>query len=351
MTSSPVTWVIPEMNNSVADSTNMQISGRVTGRVTVIIVSYNSLKDIDVCLSSVLKQEYPDFEVILSDNGSTDGTVAWVLAQYPRVKVIENRANLGYANGINAALPSAAGEYIAPLNVDTEVTPGWLAAMVKVLASDAKIGAVTPKILIFGDRSHINAMGHNIHVSGLGFCRNLHKLDYDSTIPEPVNGVSGCSYLIRRDTLDRMGGLPHDSFMSNDDVVVSWLLHLMGYRIYCVPEAVIYHKYRLKMNADKLYRLEKDRGQLIFSTLSPLTIILMSPVLAIIEIMILTYSLVKGPRYLKSKFLAAMNICKERSAIGIKRRQYRKLREISGWSLLRQLKWNLEWKQLFGITR
>jgi GT2 family glycosyltransferase len=335
----------------VSSRVSGRVSVRISGRISVIIVSYNSIKDIDVCLSSVLKQDYPDYEVILSDNGSVDGTIERVRSQYPHVKIIENYSNLGYANGINAALPLATGEYIAPLNVDTEVKPGWLSAMVKVMAADPRIGAVTPKILLFDNRAHINAMGHNIHVSGISFCRNLNKPDYDCQIPEKVSGVSGCSYLIRRDTLDLMGGLPHDSFMSNDDVIVSWLLHLMGLKIYCVPEAVMYHKYRLKMNAEKLYRLEKDRSQLLLSTLSLLALILLSPVLIIIEIMIFTYCLVKGPGYLKSKFRAVTNICKERDAIRKKRQQYSKLKRVSGWSLIRQLKWNLEWKQLFGIIR
>jgi GT2 family glycosyltransferase len=347
MTSSPVTWVTPEMSSNVTTPT----TSRVSGRVSIIIVSYNSIKDVDVCLSSVLKQDHPDFEVILSENDSTDGTIERVRRQYPRVKILQNNANLGYANGINAALPYASGEYIAPLNVDTDVTPGWLAAMAKVLVSDPQIGAVTPKILLFDDREHINTMGHNIHISGLTFCRNLNKPDYDSQIPEKVSGVSGCSYLIRRETLDKMGGLPRDSFMSNDDVIVSWLLQLMALKIYCVPKAVIYHKYRLKMNTEKLYRLEKDRSQLLLSTLSPLALILLSPVLIIIEIMIFAYCLVKGPGYLKSKFRAVSNACKERDAIRIKHQQYSKLKRVSDWSLIRQLKWNLEWKQLFGITR
>ncbi len=345
--------IISALGRKVANDSHSPavFPARVTGRVTVIIVSYNSLQDIDVCLSSVLRQDYPDFEVILSDNGSTDGTVARVRVQYPRVKIIENQANLGYANGINAALPLASGACIAPLNVDTEVTPGWLSAMVKVLQSAANIGAVTPKILLFNDRSRINAMGHNIHVSGLTFCRNLNMLNYDSIKPERVSGVSGCSYLIRRETLDQIGGLPRDSFMSNDDVIVSWLLHLMGLRIYCVPEAVMYHKYRLKMNPDKLFRLEKDRGQLILSALSPLTIILMSPVLAVVELMIFVYCLIKGRGYLKSKCRAANHIWKERRATGKKRQQYSTLKRVSGWTLVRQLKWNLEWKQLLGITK
>jgi GT2 family glycosyltransferase len=335
----------------VSSRVSGRVSVRISGRISVIIVSYNSVKDIDVCLSSVLKQDYPDYEVILSDNGSTDGTVERVRAQYPRVKILQNNANLGYANGINAALPYAAGEYIAPLNVDTEVKPGWLAAMVKVLSADQGIGAVTPKILLFGDRTRINTMGHNIHVSGLSFCRNLNKPDYDSTKPERVSGVSGCSYLIRRETLDQMGGLPRDSFMSNDDVVVSWLLHLMGFKIYCVPEAVMYHKYWLKMNPDKLYRLEKDRGILLLSTLKPVTRIIMSPVFGVIGLMIVFYSLIKGPRYLQQKLRAVAVLFKEGRLIREKRQQYRQFRQVSDWNLIKQLKWNLEWKQLFGISK
>lgn len=323
----------------------------VPGRVSIIIISYNSMRDIDVCLTSVMSQTYPDFEVIFVDNGSTDGSVEHARSQFPGLKFVENHENLGYARGINSALPVATGEFIAPLNIDTEVDPNWLEAMVKALDSDTHIGAVTPKILLFDDRTHINAMGHNVHVSGMGFCRRLNELDDGSIAPEKVSGLSGCSYLIRRETLDRMGGAPPDSFMSNDDVIVSWLLHLMGFDIYCVPEAVVYHKYTLKMNPGKLFRLERDRGQLVWSTLKPLTLVALSPVMLTVDVMTLAYGLVRGPAYVKARLAATRSLWRDRGQIAEKRRQYKSLRKVSDRRLLRSLRWGLEWRQLFGIVR
>jgi GT2 family glycosyltransferase len=316
-------------------------------KVSVVIVSYNSLAHIDTCLTSVLDQTYPNYEVILSDNGSTDGSLEYIRSHFPQVEIIENKANLGYANGINAAFPHASGEFIAPLNIDTEVAPGWLAVMVTFLKENSQVGAVTPKILLFDHRTRINTMGHNIHISGLSFCRKLYQPDYDSQAPEPVSGLSGCSYLIRRATLDRMGGLPSDSFMSNDDVIVSWLLHIMGYQIYCLPEAVVYHKYRLKMDPGKMYRLEKDRLALLLATLRPLTLIVLSPVLAAVDIMTIIYSMIKGRAYLKAKMSSLAWIWHERRRISLKRKQYLKLRTVSDWHLLRRLRWDLAWGQLF----
>jgi GT2 family glycosyltransferase/glycosyltransferase involved in cell wall biosynthesis len=318
-------------------------------KVSIIIVSFNSFEHLDTCLSSVLKQTYPNFEVILSDNASTDGTLEYVSAQFPDVILVKNNENLGWANGINAALPLTSGFYIAPLNVDTEVTPGWLTAMVDFLDSHPEVGAVTPKILLFDDRTRINTMGHNVHISGLSFCRKLYQKDYISDIPEKVSGISGCSYLIRRSTLDRMGGLPRDSFMSNDDVIVSWLLHLMGFRIYCITNSVMYHKYQLKMNPAKLYRLEKDRGELILSMLKPLTLVVMSPVFLAVELMIIAYSLVKGKAYSKAKLSDLESLWGKRHVITEKRRQYQRLRVVSDRRLLRSLRSALEWRQLFGI--
>jgi GT2 family glycosyltransferase len=321
----------------------------VPGRVSIIIVNYNCMKDVDVCLSSVLAQTYPDYQVIFVDNNSTDGSLEYTMKKFPGLTFVRNTGNLGYAGGINSALPCATGEFIAPLNIDTEVAPGWLAAMADFLKAHPRTGAVTPKILLFDDRKRINAKGHNVHFSGLSFCRDLYKLDDGSASPEKVSGVSGCSYLIRRETLDRMGGLPADSFMSNDDVIVSWLLHLMGYDIYCVPEAVVYHKYRLKMDPAKLFRLEKDRGKLVLSTLKPLTLVVCSPVFLAVEFMIMVYSLAKGRAYAKAKLAAVTSLWRDRHGIGGKRRRYRSLRVVSDSRLLGSLRWGLEWRQLLKI--
>jgi hypothetical protein len=318
-------------------------------KVSVIVVNFNGMSHIDTCIASLLKQTYRHFEVIFVDNNSSDGSLQHAQKKSPQLIFVQNDKNLGYAGGINSGLAHATGDYIAPLNIDTEVTPNWLGAMVSFLDANHQVAAVTPKILLFNDRSKINALGLNIHVTALGFCRQLGKPDDGSINPEKVSGVSGCSYLIRREILERMGGAPEECFMGNDDVIISWLVNLMGYDIYCVPEAVLYHKYMLKMSPERIYTLEKNRQALLLSTLKPLTFAACFPIFAIIEILIVCYCTLKGMTYLKAKFSAFSSLWKERDSIKQKRERYRQLRKVSDFELLRRLKWNLDWKQILRL--
>jgi GT2 family glycosyltransferase len=316
-------------------------------RVSVILVNYNGMSHLDACISSVLKQSYTNFEVIFVDNNSSDGSLEYARSKFPNLTFVTNHENLGYAGGINSGLTHATGDYIAPLNRDTEVAPNWLGAMVAFLDENPQVGAVTPKILLFNDRTKINALGLNIHISGLGFCRGLGKEDDNSVAPENVPGVSGCSYLIRRQLLEQMGGAPGWCFMGNDDVIVSWLLRLMGFEIYCLPESIVFHKYSLKMSPEKLFTLEKNRHILLLSTLKPLTLLACLPILLAIELMIAVYSLVKGWSYTRAKFAALASLWQERGTIKQRRAQYQPLRRISDFRLFKNLKLTLEWRQLF----
>jgi GT2 family glycosyltransferase len=316
-------------------------------RASVIVVNYNGMSHLDACISSVLKQSYTNFEVIFVDNNSSDGSLEYARKKFPNLTFVINDENLGYAGGINSGLTHATSEYIAPLNIDTEVAPNWLGTMIAFLDENPQAGAVTPKVLLFDDRTKINAMGLNIHITGLGFCRNLGKKDDISIIPENVSGVSGCSYLIKREILEEMGGAPQECFMGNDDVIVSWLLRLMGYEIYCVPEAVVYHKYKLKMNPDKLYSLEKNRQALLLYSLKPSTIVVYFPIIAAVEVLIIGYALLRGKAYLRAKFGALRSLGKDKNYIKEKGVQIQKIRRISDFRLFRNLKLTLEWGQIF----
>jgi len=316
-------------------------------RASVILVNYNGMPHLDACISSVLKQNYTNFEVIFVDNNSSDGSLEYAQNKFPNLTFVANDKNLGYAGGINSGLPYATGDYIAPLNIDTEVAPNWLSAMAAFLDENPQAGAVTPKVLLFDDRTKINALGLNIHITGLGFCRGLGKKDDNSIIPENVPGVSGCSYLIRREILEEMGGAPQECFMGNDDVIVSWLVNLMGYEIYCVPEAVVYHKYKLRMNPEKLYSLEKNRQALLLYSLKPLTLVACFPILAAVEVLIIGYALLRGKAYLKAKFGALRSVGTDKKYIRGKKVQVQKIRTISDYRLFKNLKLTLEWRQIF----
>lgn len=319
-------------------------------KISVIVVNYNGMPHIDTCISSVLSQTYTNYEVIFVDNCSTDDSLNYARMEFPGLIIVANDRNIGYAGAINSGLFYATGQYIAPLNMDTEVAPNWLDSMARFLDTNPLAAVVTPKILLFDEREIINTKGKSIHISGLSFCRNLGEKDNGSMSPERVLGISGCSYLIRREILQQMGGAPQSCFMS-DDVTISWLLDLMGYEIYCVPEAVVFHKYALKMNPSKLFHLERERQTLLFSTLKAHTLAAYFPIFVTIELMILSYCLIKGKAYLGAKLRSMVSVWRDRDNIKRKRDQYRLLRKISDRDLFKKLDYNLKWAQLLHIVR
>lgn len=318
---------------------------------SVIIVNYNGLSYIDTCLSSVLQQNCSSYEVIFVDNASTDGSLEYARMKYPGLVFISNSINSGYAGGINAGLAVANGKYIIPLNMDTQVVESWLSELVNFMDTNSQAGAACPKVLILDQPEVINCTGLNLHISGLGFCRQLHQQNKPESQPQLINGISGCSYIIRSELFRRMGGAPDYCFMYNDDVVISWLLALMDYKIYYIPSSIIYHRYRLSMTPEKFFHLEKNRLYLLFSIFHWYTLLLLSPMLLVIEAMIFAYSIIKGWPYPRSKLGAYLAAFKERKHIWNIRHSYSNLRRISDWTLLRKMNWNLEWKQLFGIVR
>ena len=122
--------------------------------VSVIVLNFNGLVFLERCLFSLEQLDYPRerLEVILVDNASTDGSVAFVRDRFPRAKIVQNESNLGFAAGNNVGIRASKGRYIALLNNDTRVEKDWLTELVKVCEEDPSVGACTSKILLFDDR-------------------------------------------------------------------------------------------------------------------------------------------------------------------------------------------------------
>ena len=203
-----------------------------------------------------------------------------------------------------------------------------------------------PKILLFHDHTKINTVGSNIHITGLSFCRKLNEVDNEPFSINKVPGISGCSYMVRREIIEQLGGVPEESSMGNDDVMLSWLVNLMGWKIYCLHEAIIYHKYKASMSPEKLFQLEKGRQVLLFYSLKPLTAMIYLPILASTELFIWSYCLLKGRGYIKVKLKILKELYRDREHIKQRRSQIQGLRKISDLQLFRKLKWNLEWRQI-----
>jgi GT2 family glycosyltransferase len=211
-------------------------------RLSVIIPNYNGRQYLAVCLASLRGQTYPNLETIVVDNASTDDSVSYIQREFPEVKLLALEVNLGLAGGINYALQTAEGEYLAALNNDTEADKGWAAALVDALRDHPDAGMVASKMLLFDRRDTFHAAGDGFYSNGLPFNRGVWQKDrgqYDRR--EYVFGACGGAAAYRREMIARIGFFDEDLFMYCEDVDLNWRAQIAGYKCLYVPEAVVYH--------------------------------------------------------------------------------------------------------------
>lgn len=211
-------------------------------RVAIIILNWNGRRFLEDCLTAVLAQTYPDYEVLLVDNGSDDGSAEWVAERFPSVCLIRNQTNLGFAMGSNQAIRASSSEFIATLNNDTHIEPGWLAELVRVMESDPTVGSCASKIL-FADRPHvIDSTGICMDPVGIPWDRRGGEVDEESEIePIEVFGACAAAALYRRAMLDQIGLFDEDFFAYMEDADLAWRARLAGWRCLHVPTARLYH--------------------------------------------------------------------------------------------------------------
>ena len=258
--------------------------------VSVVIVTYNHKNYIDVCLSSVLLNK--PLEIIIVDNCSTDGTTNLVKEKYPGVILIENKRNLGYGCGNNLGVRFAKGKYIIILNPDTKVEENWLHNLVCPLSRCNNI-IVTPKILLY-DGSKINTCGNIEHFTGLAFVRGFLEDSAKRESSEYINGISGACFAIMRDDYIELGQFDEKFFCYMEDAELSWRAHSRGFRILYESSSVIFHDYKLSVNPNKIYHLEKGRYMILRKYFTWKEILQLLPSLMMTEFLTWGYSGLRG---------------------------------------------------------
>ncbi len=210
---------------------------------SVIIPNWNGREHLEVCLTALRCQRHQSFEVILVDNGSTDGSPAYVRESFPEVRLVELGENRGFTGACNAGLQVAAGGYIVLLNNDTEADAGWLAALASAFSRHPRAGILASKLLLFDRRDHFHAAGDYYRLDGIPGNRGVWEQDtgqYDRE--EPVFGACAAAAAYRREMVDQIGFLDEDFYFSCEDVDLAWRANLAGWRVVYVPRAVVYHK-------------------------------------------------------------------------------------------------------------
>jgi GT2 family glycosyltransferase len=214
--------------------------------ITVIVVNFNRRDLLRACLRSLVVQTGVEFDVVVVDNGSTDGSAEMVEAEFRsrpvfQLALIRNTENRGFCAANNQGIAAAQGEFIALLNNDAEAEPGWLPALRRAF-DQPEIGMAASKIVVWEDPGRIDKAGHLIYPDGQNRGRGTGERDsgqYDRE--EEVLWPDGCAALYRRSMLDQIGGFDEDFFAYADDAELGLRGRIAGWRCRYVPEAVVRH--------------------------------------------------------------------------------------------------------------
>ena len=217
--------------------------------VSVIIINYNGKQFITDCLRALGKQNFKDFEVIIIDNGSSDGSLITIqkfleetLPGY-LLKLIRLGRNLGFAAGNLEGLRNAQGEYIALLNNDTVPDERWLEELVKVMDTDPKVGICASKLLVYAN-DIIDSAGDGFSTSLRGFKRGEGKAASLFNREEYVVSACAGAALYRRKMIEEIDFLDEDFFLIHEDTDLNLRAQLYGWKVLYVPTAIAYHKIR-----------------------------------------------------------------------------------------------------------
>jgi len=210
---------------------------------TLIVLNWNGEKYLAQCLPSLLALDYSSYEIVLVDNGSTDGSIEYVASEFPQVKVIENGRNLGFAGGMNVGIARSRGDVVVLLNNDIIVRRDWLCELVGAMVADERIGIAGCKIF-FADGETLQHTGGIISYplalpDHYGY-RQPDTGAYDMV--SDVDYVTSAAMAIRRATLAEVGNLDEGFFpIYYDDTDICYRARAAGWRVVYVPTAVLTH--------------------------------------------------------------------------------------------------------------
>lgn len=261
-------------------------------KVSVNIVNWNGEKYLKFCLDSILKQSYKNLEIFFIDNASSDNSVKLVIKNYPQIKILENKANLGYAATHNQGIKLAKGDYVLCLNPDVILDKDYIKNIISVFKKDKKIGAITGKLLQWDFTNQkktdiIDSVGLSILKSHQVIDRGSGEKDKGQyNKKEEVFGVSGAAPIYSKNALEAVK-LPlniqskkstnlqnpttyeyfDESFFSyKEDIDLSWRMRLSGFKCFYIPDALAFHVRQVKRNENllDLVKTRKKRGKINF---------------------------------------------------------------------------------------
>lgn len=230
--------------------------------VAVVILNWNGKKLLEQFLPSVVETSYPNLQIIVGDNASTDDSISFIKTHYPQVSILENDQNYGFAGGYNHILARVKADYFVLLNSDVEVPKNWIKPVIELMQQDERIAVAQPKIkwqLQQTQFEYAGAAGGFIDCYAFPFCRGriFDQLENDENQYNNAIDIfwaSGAAFFIKSKAWQQVNGLDEDLFAHMEEIDLCWRLKNLGYRIICCPAAEVYHLGGGTLNANNPYK-------------------------------------------------------------------------------------------------
>ena len=269
-------------------------------KVSFIILNWNGRKWLEQLLPTVTKVAYPNTEVIVVNNGSTDDSVGFLKKHYKDIKVIELEKNVGYAKANNIGVSKAKGEYVLLINNDTKVTPTFLNPLVEDL-KDSSIGAVQPQIRSMIYPKLLDSVGSYFTCTGFlyhfGYMKPWNKKKYQDKLF--AYSIKGACFLMRKKEYLKLGGLDEDFVCYVEETDLCHRVWLSGKKVLYDPRSVMYHwgggdMQIMTKDETTMYRSFRNRFLSYVKNLSVVELFKIIPVLFVFSEIFVVMSIVKG---------------------------------------------------------
>jgi len=230
--------------------------------VALVILNWNGKDLLEQFLPGVVKSVYENIQIIVGDNASNDDSVVFVTDNYPKVRIVQNDKNYGFAEGYRRILDQVEADYYVLLNSDVEVSENWIEPVISLMESDPMIAAAQPKIKCQKNKTffeYAGAAGGYLDMHGYPFCRGriFDTIEVDSgqyNDAKEIFWASGAALFIRSGKWKEVGGLDPDFFAHMEEIDLCWRLKNLGYKVVYCPDAEVYHVGGGTLDANNPYK-------------------------------------------------------------------------------------------------
>ncbi len=260
--------------------------------VSAVVLAWQDEPWLEECIDALSATEGVDVEILVVDNGCTDGAVE-ELRERSNVRVFTADENLGFAGGCNFGARHASGSVLVFVNSDAIVRPYTLQELVKS-CSPPDVAIASASVRLAEEPDRINTAGNPIHYLGFSWTGGIGESADHYSSPRMIAGATGSCMALRREAWEELEGFCEEFFAYHEDAEISWRAWISGKKVVYAPEAVVLHHYEPSRNREKSYLVERNRAVFVLTLYERRTLLLLLPLLLAVELGLLMVSAIQG---------------------------------------------------------